>query len=77
MWSPLMGPLPAPIPGGRAYQSLKLQFRNSSSSPSEAACCPWGLEGILEGKVRPLQSQVQPAPCQGMWGNRGWIWTNQ
>lgn len=25
-------------PGGGAYQSLKLQFRNSSSSPREAAC---------------------------------------
>lgn len=25
------------------------------------------LEGILEGKVRLLQSQVQPAPCRGMW----------
>lgn len=25
------------------------------------------LEGIPGGKVQLLQSQVQPAPCQGMW----------
>lgn len=47
--------------GGGAYQSLKLQFRNSSS-PSKAA---HGLEGILGGKGRLLQSHVQPLLAGG------------
>lgn len=65
-------------PGGGAYQSLKLQFRNSSSSPGEAAGCTRGWKGSREARYGCFSLKYSPfLALPGDVGNRGWIRTNQ
>lgn len=65
MWGPLVGPLPAPILGGRGLSKPKAAVCKFFLFPREVACCPRGWKGSWKARYGCFSLRYSPLLAWG------------